>query len=319
MKIRYSSTLIAALMAVSPLLTNGIAHAADTQQTESVATHQTAPATTHQTLATKVAVAASPHKTVTYRSNGSEQYPYTVNLVNKYSVLKVAKGTPVKDAFSTHNMTNMFEAVSDGDKKLTVKVNSVKVVNIGSETTATVGKMYTVKINATVSGLNPDYYYNVGLKPKSQYKDGTVTFDDTAFVLVTDKTHDKVTPLNKTTKKVMHASYIYNRDGKRANSVTLHSYSTVKVTGYVSIKGKGYYRIGKNEFVKASNLDGEVMVAKKVGHFYNYKGKKLKAKFGKAQVIVAYGGSMKRGKQHVYRVAEGTYVRTADVRTADRG
>ena len=45
----------------------------------------------------------------------------------------------------------------------------------------------------------------------------------------------------------------------------------------------------------------------------NYKGKKLKTKFGKAQVVVAYGGSMKRGSQKVYRVAEGTYVRVADL------
>lgn len=309
MKIRYSSALITALMAVSPLLTSGVVHAADTQPTLPT---QPVPATTQQTLTTGTTVATSPNATVTYRSNGSEQYPYSVKLVNKSSVMEVAKGTTVKDAFSTDNMANMFEAVSDGDEKLAVKVNSANVVNVGSETTATVGKMYVVKLNVTISGLNPNYYYNAGLKPESQYKDGTVTFDDMAFVLVANKTSN-VTPLTKTTKKVMHASYVYDEDGKRANDETLPSYSTIKVTGYLSINGKGYYQIGENKFVKASNLDGEVMVANKAGNFYNYKGNKLKAKFGKAQVVVAYGGSMERGKQHVYRVAEGTYVRTSDL------
>lgn len=313
MKIKYSSTLIAALMAVSPLVAGGVVHATDTTTTQQTsATTQQAPATAQQTLTTGVTAAASPNTTVTYRGNGSENYPYMVHLVNKTSVLEVAKGTTVKDAFSTKNLAKMFEAVSDSGEKLTVKVNSADVVNVGSETTATVGKMYAVKLSATVSGLNKNYYYNAGLKPKAQYKDGTVTFNDMAFVLVANKTN-KVTTLAKTTKKVMHASYVYNEDGKRVNDVTLPSYSTVKVTGYLSINGKGYYQIGENKFVKASNLDGEVMVANKAGNFYNYKGKKLKTKFGKAQVVVAYGGSMKRGKQHVYRVAEGTYVRTSDL------
>lgn len=317
MKIKYSNTLIAALMAVSPLVAGGVVHAADTTTQQTPATTKQAPATaqpatTQQTLTTGVTASASPDKTVTYRGNGSEQYPFTVHLVNKTSVLEVAKGTTVKDAFSTDNMANMFEAVSDSGEKLTVKVNSADVLNVGSETTATVGKMYAVKLSATVSGLNKDYYYNAGLKPKAQYKDGTVTFNDMAFVLVANKS-SKVTPLDKTTKKVMHASYVYDENGKRANDVTLPSYSTVKVTGYLSINGKGYYQIGENKFVKASNLDGEVMVANKAGNFYNYNGKKLNTKFGKAQVVVAYGGSMKCGKQHVYRVAEGTYVRTSDL------
>lgn len=313
MKIKYSSTLIAALMAVSPLVAGGVVHATDTTTTQQTsATTQQAPATTQQTLITRFSAAANPATTVTYRGNGSESYPFTVSLVNKTSVLEVTKGTTVAHAFSTKNLAKMFEAVSDSGEKLTVKVNTANVMNIGSETTATVGKMYAVKINATVSGLNRNYYYNAGLKPKAQYKDGKVAFDDVAYVLVAKKT-SKVTTLAKTTKKVMHASYVYNEDGKRANHVTLPSYRTVKVTGYISIKGKGYYQIGKNKFIKASNVDGSVMVTNKAGHFYNYKGKKLKAKFGKAQVVVAYGGSMKRGKQHVYRVAEGTYVRTSDL------
>lgn len=308
MKIKYSSTLIAALMAVSPLVTSGVVHAADTTASQT----QAKPTTTQQTLTTGATATASPQTPVTYRGNGSENYPFTVNLVNKTSVLEVDKNTAIKDAFSNDNMAKMFEAVSDSGEKLDVKVNKVSVVNVGSEATATAGKMYAVKINATVSGLTPQYYYNVGLKPESQYKDGNVTFDDVAFVLVANKT-SKVTPLDKTTKKIMHASYVYDEDGKRANDVTLPSYSTVKVTGYMSIKGKGYYQIGENKFVKASNLDGEVMVANKAGNFYNYKGKKLKTKFGKAQVVVAYGGSMKRGDQTVYRVAEGTYVRVSDL------
>lgn len=308
MKIKYSSTLIAALMAVSPLVTSGVVHAADTTASQT----QAKPTTTQQTLTTGATATASPQTPVTYRGNGSENYPFTVNLVNKTSVLEVDKNTAIKDAFSNDNMAKMFEAVSDSGEKLDVKVNKVSVVNVGSEATATAGKMYAVKINATVSGLTPQYYYNVGLKPESQYKNGNVTFDDVAFVLVANKT-SKVTPLDKTTKKIMHASYVYDEDGKRANDITLPSYSTVKVTGYMSIKGKGYYQIGENKFVKASNLDGEVMVANKAGNFYNYKGKKLKTKFGKAQVVVAYGGSMKRGDQTVYRVAEGTYVRVSDL------
>lgn len=308
MKIKYSGTLIAALMAVSPLVTSGVVHAADTTTSQT----QAKPTTTQQTLTTGATATASPQTPVTYRGNGSENYPFTVNLVNKTSVLEVDKNTAIKDAFSEENMAKMFEAVSDSGEKLNVKVNKVSVVNVGSEATATAGKMYAVKINATVSGLAPQYYYNVGLKPESQYKDGNVTFDDVAFVLVANKT-SKVTPLDKTTKKIMHASYVYDEDGKRANDVTLPSYSTVKVTGYMSIKGKGYYQIGENKFIKASNVDGTVKVANKAGNFYNYKGKKLKTKFGKAQVVVAYGGSMKRGSQKVYRVAEGTYVRVADL------
>lgn len=290
-------------MAVSPLVTSGVVHAADTG---------TQASTTTQTLTTGAVSTANPEETVTYRGNGSQAYPFTVHLVNKTSVMEVNKGTTVKDAFSEENLAKMFEAVSDSGEKLDVKVNEVHVYNLGSETTATPGKMYTARINVTVTGLNKHYYYEAGLKPKAQYKEGAVTFDDVAHVFVANKT-SKVTALDKTTKKVMHASYVYDENGKKTDDATLPSYSTVKVTGYMSIKGKGYYQIGENKFVKASNLDGNVKVANKAGNFYNYKGKKLKTKFNKAQVVVAYGGSMMRGKEKVYRVAEGTYVRVSDL------
>ena len=56
------------------------------------------------------------------------------------------------------------------------------------------------------------------------------------------------------TAKVTHAAYIYNSKGKRVKKSTLKKNKTTKVIKIIKIKGKNYAQIGKNQFVKLSNL-----------------------------------------------------------------
>lgn len=54
-------------------------------------------------------------------------------------------------------------------------------------------------------------------------------------------------------KKLSHKTAIYTASGKK-NKRVIKKGKTVKVLGYKSIKGTKYARIGKNTYVKVSNL-----------------------------------------------------------------
>ena len=58
------------------------------------------------------------------------------------------------------------------------------------------------------------------------------------------------------TAKFTHNAYIYNSKGKRVKKSTLKKNKTTKVIKIIKIKGKNYAQIGKNQFVKLSNLKG---------------------------------------------------------------
>ena len=55
-------------------------------------------------------------------------------------------------------------------------------------------------------------------------------------------------------KKLTHNAYVYKSTGKRYGKKVLKKGKTVKVYGAKTIKGKKYYRIGKNQYVKVSNF-----------------------------------------------------------------
>ena len=58
------------------------------------------------------------------------------------------------------------------------------------------------------------------------------------------------------TAKLTHNAYIYNSKRKRVKKSVLKKNKTAKVIKIVKIKGKTYAQIGKNQFVKLSNLSG---------------------------------------------------------------
>lgn len=136
-------------------------------------------------------------------------------------------------------------------------------------------------------------------------------------------------PAARTTKVVMHAAYIYNKQGKRANESVLHAYSKLTVIGDVkTINNVNFYKVGHDQYVKAGNLDGTKRPLEHNAYVYNSKGhaikvearkatKHRKARYAKAiikkgKILTTFGSRFKINGKEFYRVGKGQYIKAAN-------
>ena len=113
-------------------------------------------------------------------------------------------------------------------------------------------------------------------------------------------------PAAKETKKIMHNSYIYDKDHKRVGTKTLAAYTTVDVFGKASKLADGslVYRIGDNQYVMADNIDGTSRTLSHNAYVYKTSKKRANRKVLKAGSQVTTFGSpytFKNGKAY-YRI-----------------
>ena len=136
-------------------------------------------------------------------------------------------------------------------------------------------------------------------------------------------------PAARTTKVVMHAAYIYNKQGKRANNSVIHAYSKLTVIGDVqTINNDNFYKVGDDQYVKAGNLDGTKRHLDHNSYVYNSKGHAIRVKVRKAtkhrrarydkaiikkgKILTTFGSHFKINGKEFYRVGEDQYIKVAN-------
>ena len=72
--------------------------------------------------------------------------------------------------------------------------------------------------------------------------------------IVSQESNTQVVEAKTVSKKLTHNAAVYNSKGKRTHAKTLKKGKKVRVYGTKKIKGKKYYRIGKNKYVKIANF-----------------------------------------------------------------
>lgn len=109
----------------------------------------------------------------------------------------------------------------------------------------------------------------------------------------------------KKTKKVKTVganSAVYQKKGKKMvkTKKTIKVGKKVHVYAKKTVKGKTYYKIGKNQYIKAANVDGKTRQAGKKTVLYTRSGKVIKnSKVRKGQKIKVYGGVVTiKGKKY---------------------
>ena len=125
------------------------------------------------------------------------------------------------------------------------------------------------------------------------------------------------TPAEKTTEKIlMHASYLYDNKGIKIDKPTVKSYVTVVVAeNPVTINGIKYYKVaGKDEYIKAGNIDGTLRVITHNSYIYNNKGKATRNKgikrlVKKTRVVRTYGAPINIKGHMMYRIAKNRYIK----------
>ena len=125
------------------------------------------------------------------------------------------------------------------------------------------------------------------------------------------------TPAEKTTEKIlMHASYLYDNKGIKIDKPTVKSYVTVVVAeNPVTINGIKYYKVaGKDEYIKAGNIDGTLKVITHNSYIYNNKGKATRNKGIKrlvknTRIVRTYGAPINIKGHMMYRIAKNRYIK----------
>lgn len=106
----------------------------------------------------------------------------------------------------------------------------------------------------------------------------------------------------KKTKVIGANSAIYRLKSKKMVKSTkvLKVGKKVSVSSKKTVAGKVYYKIGKNQYVKAVNVDGKKRMAAKKTVLYTRKGKAIKnSKIVKGQKVTIYGAAVKiKGKKY---------------------
>lgn len=107
-------------------------------------------------------------------------------------------------------------------------------------------------------------------------------------------------------KRVGTNSAVYVRKGKKLvkSKKIIKAGQKVRIYGQKTVKGKLFYRIGKNKFVKAVNIQGKIYQVTKDTVLYTRNGKKVKA-IHKGQKIRIFGASKVIKGQKCYATSHG--------------
>lgn len=113
-------------------------------------------------------------------------------------------------------------------------------------------------------------------------------------------------PATKETKKIMHNSYIYDKDHKRVGDKTLAAYTNVDVYGKATKLADGslVYKIGDDQYVMADNIDGTVRTLTHNAYVYKTSTKRADRRvLRKGDKVTTYGNpyKFKNGKSY-YRI-----------------
>lgn len=89
---------------------------------------------------------------------------------------------------------------------------------------------------------------------------GTKTIKGKVYAKVGKNHYIRISNFNKSNKnskqtaKLKHNAYVFDEDGKRVKITPLRKNKIITIKGIYYVKGKKYYRIGKNQFIKAVNV-----------------------------------------------------------------
>ena len=161
----------------------------------------------------------------------------------------------------------------------------------------------------------------------SDMNDATATLP----VTVTVPNGKDVTPatVESTSKTIMHASYYYNKEGKRVGTDKIGAYNTVTVvpTTVKLSDGKTYYQVVENgkavdKYINAGNIEGTKRTLKHNAYVYKNNGKAKTHKVGKktkkvlvkkGTEVTTYGAKFNINGKAYYRIGRNNeYVKVAN-------
>ena len=114
-------------------------------------------------------------------------------------------------------------------------------------------------------------------------------------------------------KTIMHNSYLYNQNGKRANKLIILAGSIVNTVNFQMINNKGYYMLDDGLFIAAANIDAKKLKLKHNAYVYSQHGIRISKKvLHKHKVVKTYGSAVRINNKKYYIIAKNKYVEQAN-------
>ena len=114
-------------------------------------------------------------------------------------------------------------------------------------------------------------------------------------------------------KTIMHNSYLYDQNGKRANKLIILAGSTVNTVNFQMINNKGYYLLDDGLFIAAANIDAKKLKLKHNAYVYSQHGIRISKKvLHKHKVVKTYGSAVRINNKKYYIIAKNKYVEQAN-------
>ena len=169
-------------------------------------------------------------------------------------------------------------------------------------------------------GLNVDG--NISLLPLSMNSASNASSNASSQAATTNINQQASKPASsqpsevKTTKVVMHRAAVYDKNGNRVGKTIYLTYKKITVLGgLVRIGNHNYYKIGDNQYLVASNIDGSPKYVKHNAFVYTGKGKRIYVPtIKRGSTITAYGSRVKLHGRYYYRIGVGKYVKSGNIR-----
>ncbi|WP_167594939.1 SLAP domain-containing protein [Lactobacillus kullabergensis] len=114
-------------------------------------------------------------------------------------------------------------------------------------------------------------------------------------------------------KEIMHNSYLYDKQGKRANKLVILVGSSVNTANKQLINGRSFYELEDGLFVSAANIDSKKIKLKHNAYIYSQHGNRISKKgLKKGKAVKTYGDPVKINNKQYYIIAKNKFVKKAN-------
>ena len=208
----------------------------------------------------------------------------------------------------------MKQKVSDAANEAKGKIDTA-TKDADVKTAQSTGEQAINNVNVPDTSANKDDANKDNLPSGSQATDNN---DSTNGSNSTTSTQPTVNPSveDTITKILMHAAYLYDNQGVRIQKPFIKAYIAVVVDKTpVVINGIKYYKVaGKDEYIKAGNIDGTLRVITHNSYIYNNKGKATRSKgikrlVKKTRIVRTYGAPINIKGHMMYRIGKNRYIK----------
>ncbi|WP_278964351.1 SLAP domain-containing protein, partial [Lactobacillus apis] len=120
-------------------------------------------------------------------------------------------------------------------------------------------------------------------------------------------------------REIMHDSYFYNGEGKRANLMVAQKGSVFSTYGTEIIGGREFYLIDNGLYIAANNVNAQKRILLKNSFVYNKEGKRIGSQLLKRNTEVdTYGDPVRFDDKEFYTIDVNRYVKAVNFGTTNK-